>query len=199
MSIYRLMPGAVLGSLLSIGMAAGCAKEASESAPAAAPQPEATQVAPSPRPLPTLDSPASPASPAPSARAGDPDHRRRGGRGGRRGQMLERFDQNGDGQLDDAERAAMTHDRAAKMIERNDTDKDGALSVAELDAIKGNGRRFQRVPSDADANKDGSITAAELEASMVARMQQRRAGGAAGERGDEGAADGEGEPPAEKL
>jgi hypothetical protein len=89
--------------------------------------------------------------------------------------MMERFDQNGDGQLDDAERTAMMQERAGRMIERHDTDRDGALSRTELEAIQGRGRRFLGPDSGADANGDGTITAAELAAGMSARMKERRA------------------------
>lgn len=183
MSLTRPLPGALLGSILSLSLSfvVGCAKEETPPAPAPdevapAATDEAPAATPSQRPLPRLESPT---APAPSARAGDPGSRwrgDRGDRGGRRGgRMMERFDQNGDGQLDDAERTAMMQGRAARMIERNDTDGDGSLSKAELEAIQGPGRRFLGADSGVDANGDGTITAAELEAGMSARMRERRA------------------------
>ena len=181
MSLPRPMPGALLGSLLSLSLcfSSGCAKD-EETAPAPAPAADESAAAepaatPSQRPLPRLESPA---TPTPSARAGEPGSRRRGervGRGRRGGRMMERFDQNADGQLDDAERTAMMQERAGRMIERNDTDGDGALSRAELEAIQGPGRRFLGSDSGADANGDGTLTSAELAARLSARMKERRA------------------------
>lgn len=185
MSLPLPRPGALLGSLLSLSLtfSFGCAKDEEAAPAAAAPVDDvaAGQIAaPSQRPLPRLESPA---TPEPSARAGAPGSRwrgERGDRGGRRGGRMARFDQNGDGQLDDAERAAMMQQRAARMIERNDTDGDGALSKAELEAIQGPGRRFLGADSGADADGDGTVTADELSARLSARMKERRGRGQAG-------------------
>ena len=67
--------------------------------------------------------------------AGDEGGHRRGRRGDR-GAMLERFDTNKDGKLDDQERAAAREARKAEMLERFDTDKDGTLSDSEREALR---------------------------------------------------------------
>ena len=64
----------------------------------------------------------------------------------RRAKMLEKFDANKDGKLDDAEKAAMKAEcekrkagmeaRKAKMLEKFDTNKDGKLDDAEKAAAK---------------------------------------------------------------
>ena len=63
-----------------------------------------------------------------------------GGRGhgprGDRGAMLERFDADKDGKLDEQEREAAREARKAEMLQRFDTDKDGKLSDAEREAAK---------------------------------------------------------------
>jgi len=55
----------------------------------------------------------------------------------RRAAMVERMDQNGDGELSfDEMQAARTATPMDRMFQRLDTDSDGALSEAELDAAK---------------------------------------------------------------
>jgi hypothetical protein len=66
--------------------------------------------------------------------AGDEGHQH-GGRGDRAA-MLERFDTNKDGQLDDQEREAARAARKAEMLQRFDKDKDGQLSESERDAMR---------------------------------------------------------------
>ncbi len=70
--------------------------------------------------------------------AGDEGGHRNGGRGDK-GAMLEKFDTNKNGTLDDNEREAMkaAHEaRRAEMLERFDTDKDGKLSDSEREALR---------------------------------------------------------------
>jgi hypothetical protein len=53
--------------------------------------------------------------------------------------MLEKFDANKDGNLDDNEREAMKAQHKAhreEMLQRFDTDKDGELSDSERDAMR---------------------------------------------------------------
>lgn len=52
-------------------------------------------------------------------------------------QMMERFDANGDGLLQQSEMPQRGGDRAAKMFERVDADSDGIITQAEFDAVQG--------------------------------------------------------------
>ena len=50
--------------------------------------------------------------------------------------MIERFDENGDGLLQQAELPERGGDRAERMFERVDADEDGAISEEEFEAVK---------------------------------------------------------------
>lgn len=64
-----------------------------------------------------------------------------GGKGMRHhGAMLEKFDANKDGKLDDAEKAAMRNARIEQRFARLDANKDGAISLAEMKAAKLHGK-----------------------------------------------------------
>ena len=190
MERHRRLPGIMLGAILSLGSLAGCSQEKSEPA---APELPATAVAAggastAPAQAPAL---APDADQAEEAAAGDAPRasgepqgqgdrgagrwrgRRGGGGGQRRAAMMAKFDKNGDGQVDDSERAAMQHARAAEMIEQNDTDRDGKLSQAEIGAIEGPGRRFLADITSADKDGDKALSAAELEALLSERMHRR--------------------------
>lgn len=52
-------------------------------------------------------------------------------------QMVERFDANGDGLLQEAEMPQRDGDRAARMFEHVDADSDGIITQAEFDAVEG--------------------------------------------------------------
>lgn len=52
----------------------------------------------------------------------------------RKARMLEKFDTNKDGTLDDTERAAAKEARATEMFQKLDTNKDGKLSFDEFKA-----------------------------------------------------------------
>jgi hypothetical protein len=98
------------------------------------------------------------------------------GEGGKRGFMW-KFDANGDGVLDDAERAAMRAafaERRAKKIAKYDTNRDGQLDAAEQQAMKQAIKleRFQAL----DVNKDGRLTLAELEAGMTRHAGKAKPG-----------------------
>jgi hypothetical protein len=203
MERHRWLAGVLMGVLLPLGAAAGCGDKGETAAPAAAARQDeapADQVAPEAAPQ-ARSATARPRPALPDTDgATQSDGEERGGhgrgmRGERRAAMLDEFDKNGDGQIDDTERGAMLHVRAEQMIERHDTDGDGSLSGAELAAIQSGGRRrFMGNLSAADANGDGAVSADELAAHLATRAQQRRsgAGSAPGGAGQEqGAAQGE--------
>lgn len=87
--------------------------------------------------------------------------------------LLEQFDADGDGKLDDAERQAALDDmaareaeREARRIERYDTDGDGMLSEAEEAAARAEERarqqdRFNRFAAEFDQDGDGDLNADE--------------------------------------
>ena len=88
-------------------------------------------------------------------------------------------DQNRDGVLDDAERAAMRKDfearRAARhkeVLARFDKDGDGQLSTAEREAMM-HARAVERFQS-MDSDKNGQISLGELEAHMKNHMKRER-------------------------
>ena len=199
MTRVRSLVSVLMGAMLSTG-AVACSKDTAETQgePIAdvepAGEPETGQAD---RPVPSLPAPAGgvepadavgpEASPAPEGEAGQ-DGRRRGRRGERRAAMLEKFDKNQDGQIDDTERAAMRSARAAQMIARLDGDGDGSLSRDELAAVEGRGRRRFFDIAKADANGDGAVSTTELETHMAERMAERmrRRGGPAGEDAEAG-------------
>jgi EF hand len=90
----------------------------------------------------------------------DDGHGRRGGR-----MMMEKFDTNGDGVLDEAERGAAKLAMHAKREARRaqiDLNHDGQIDDNERAAAK-KARAFERFKR-IDANGDGAITLAEFEA-----------------------------------
>ena len=110
---------------------------------------------------------------------------------GLRQKMLEKFDADGDGVLNEAERQSARQGRAQKMIEEFDTDSDGKLDEDELVAAleKGphGGRGHRRGPrfgpmhghmppgliGKFDTDGDGKLSEEERDAAHKA-MQQRR-------------------------
>ena len=91
------------------------------------------------------------------------------------------YDKNGDGVLDDAERAAMKKDfearretRHKEALARFDKDKDGQLSTAERDAMV-HARALERFQA-MDADKNGQISLAELEAHMKSHKMRMERG-----------------------
>jgi Ca2+-binding EF-hand superfamily protein len=91
-------------------------------------------------------------------------------RGGRHEKMLERFDTNHDGKLDDTERAAMKAafgEKREERIARYDTNHDGVLDATERAAMKKDfvGKMFARL----DTNGDGVISLAEAQCTRLAK------------------------------
>jgi Ca2+-binding EF-hand superfamily protein len=83
----------------------------------------------------------------------------------RRQMMLEKFDANGDGQIDESERQAARaykQQRRAQMLEKYDTNRDGKLDETEKQAMRADHaeRRFREL----DKNNDGVVTLDEFKA-----------------------------------
>ncbi len=83
--------------------------------------------------------------------------------------LLQKYDTNGDGKLDDTERAAMKADFAAKraekkaqMLAKYDTNKNGKLDPAERKVMRDDKltARFEKL----DTNHDGQVSIAEFKA-----------------------------------
>jgi len=108
--------------------------------------------------------------------AGRGPRRWQGQRGEEMRQRIEearkRFDADGDGQLNEDERAAMRHDRLQKRVERIDADADGKISRQEAEATPFGGRMLRDFEA-ADANQDSFISPEELEAVMSERQSRR--------------------------
>lgn len=100
---------------------------------------------------------------------------------GGRAELIQKFDKNGDGKLDDAERADMKAAFAAKRAERKqemlakfDLNKDGVLDKSERAAMKDSilTERFQKM----DANGDGTLSLAEFKAGAELDHRHARSG-----------------------
>ncbi len=100
------------------------------------------------------------------------------------GKLLLIYDQNGDGQIDDAERSQFQEDlqegclnRKARLIAEYDQDGDGELTSSELslaaDALRLKmQQRRQEFESQMDSNGDGQISRAERRAGHQARRAE---------------------------
>jgi tellurite resistance protein len=112
-----------------------------------------------------------------------------------RQRLIEKFDANNDGRLDQQERqnakAAIKErlqDRRARIIQRFDTNHDGTLSPDERAAARETmqahrAERKAMIMQKFDINKDGQLDQTERQAAreaMKARIQQHRAAGGKG-------------------
>lgn len=85
----------------------------------------------------------------------------------KKGELLQRFDKNGDGQLDEAEKQALRAEKQARRAEKlakYDVNKDGTLDDAERQKARADraAERFKAL--DTDGN--GSLSLAEFQAGM---------------------------------
>ncbi len=93
--------------------------------------------------------------------------------------ILERFDANGDGKLNEQERTAARESRRAKILEHFDTNGDGLIDDSEKEAIKKTrkerrGKRRQRILKQFDANGDGVLDNDEKKTARKARRHRNR-------------------------
>jgi hypothetical protein len=91
-----------------------------------------------------------------------------------RARILERFDANGDGRLDKAERHAARQARHERLLQRFDANGDGHLDEGERDAARQ--ARREHVRERIDANGNGVIDPDERAAIREARLMRRHAG-----------------------
>jgi Ca2+-binding EF-hand superfamily protein len=117
-------------------------------------------------------------APGASARAGDSARDDHDGRHGKRGkpsaaEMIQRFDQNGDGKLQVSE----LPDRAKEHLAAADTNHDGVLTPDEIEAGFAKGPRHEHAMMGArdlsrfDENHDGKVELDELPAPMRKRFE----------------------------
>jgi hypothetical protein len=173
------------GALLMLALASGC-KSDSAAAKASATDPDtsaaggATTGEPA-DPVPALPTPRRFRSgESPDDATGDDSGRRRPGFRGprseemrqRMAEMRQKYDTNGDGDINGEERDAMRQARIKERVSRIDSNADGTISREEAEATPGG--RVLRDFDAVDANQDSKISPEELEAAMSERQSRRR-------------------------
>ena len=109
-------------------------------------------------------------------------------------EMIAKFDKDGDGKLNNEERAAAKAARKEMMLEKFDTNKDGTLDETEKAAMKG--ARKKMILEKFDKDQDGKLNDIE-KAAMREKVKNRFSGlrGRQGERKGGGKKAGDEEAP----
>lgn len=89
-------------------------------------------------------------------------------------EILEKFDKDGDGKLNEAEAKAAREARQAEMLKKYDKDGDGKLSEAELKTARD--ERQAEMLKKFDKDGDGKISDEERQAAREAFMKNHPAG-----------------------
>lgn len=169
----RISPIALLTALASLSLAGGC-KSDDAGGSKAPQQPTATAAAPAPAPAeeaaPADGEVAADPGAAPGGAAADP---RDAKRQQRREEMVKKYDANGDGKLNKAERETMRREGVDRKMARMDRDGDGKISRDE--ASRGLlGRKLLADFAAADSNRDSFISRDELAAAIKVFQQHKR-------------------------
>lgn len=176
-----ITPAMLLVALTSVSLASACKKDEKKDSKSGDPATSAGSASGSSedaRRRPSLPAPRrlrGSGSPEAEAEAGGEealpsDMDRRAERGERMTGMRERFDADGDGQLNDQERTAMRKERVATRMKALDTDGDGKISKQEAETSRRMFHDFPRV----DANGDSFLSLEELEAARSRGGRNRR-------------------------
>lgn len=94
----------------------------------------------------------------------------------RRGEMMKEYDKDGDGQLNDDERAAMRTARVGAMFTQLDADGDGKISPDEAENRDQGGRRLRNFEG-IDTDGDGFLSEQELQNMPMGRPGRGMRGG----------------------
>ncbi len=96
-------------------------------------------------------------------------------------ELIKKYDKNGDGKLDDQEKAALRADmkakheaRRAEMLAKYDTNKDGKLDDQERAVMQN--ERAEEMFKKLDTNGDGQISLSEFKAGKQAFARHHRGG-----------------------
>ncbi|HET9987927.1 MAG TPA: EF-hand domain-containing protein [Kofleriaceae bacterium] len=103
--------------------------------------------------------------------------------------IMQKYDANGDGKLDDAEKAKLHADmkvkreaKKAEMLQKYDLNKDGKLDPSERAVMKN--ERAQEAFKKADANGDGQLSLDEFKAMKQHHGMRHGRGGKSRHRGE---------------